>query len=82
MALDKRFLQANREARWAFGLTIAYLLAWSFAAYIPDDKQGITGLPHWFEMACLLLPLVFTLLCWLMVRFIFRDISLEDSDAN
>lgn len=80
--MDQRFLQANREARWAFGLTIAYLLAWSFAAYIPDDKQGITGLPHWFEMACLLLPLVFTLLCWLMVRFIFRDISLEDSDAN
>ena len=81
MALDKRFLQANREARWAFGLTIAYLLAWSFAAYIPDDKQGITGLPHWFEMACLLVPLVFILLCWAMVRFIFRDISLEDNDA-
>ncbi|MGY2911059.1 putative membrane protein YhdT [Ewingella americana] len=51
---DSRFLQANREARWAFGLTLAYLLAWSLAAYLPDDKQGITGLPHWFEMACLL----------------------------
>ena len=25
--MDQRFLQANREARWAFGLTIAYLLA-------------------------------------------------------
>jgi uncharacterized membrane protein YhdT len=33
-------------------------------------------------MACLLLPLVFTLLCWLMVRVIFRDISLESDDAN
>ena len=42
---------------------------------------GITGLPHWFEMACLLVPLVFILLCWAMVRFIFRDISLEDNDA-
>jgi hypothetical protein len=26
-------------------------------------------------MACLLMPLVFILLCWAMVRFVFRDIS-------
>ncbi|QMV53822.1 YhdT family protein [Ewingella americana] len=76
---DPRFRQANREARWAFGLTLAYLLAWSLAAYLPDDKQGGTGLPHWFEMACLLVPLVFVLLSWLMVRVIYRDISLEDT---
>jgi uncharacterized membrane protein YhdT len=42
---------------------------------------GFTGLPHWFEMACLLVPLVFILLCWAMVKFIFRDIPLEDDDA-
>ena len=78
-ATDPRFLQANREARWAFGLTLAYLLAWCLAAYLPDDKQGITGLPHWFEMACLLVPLIFVLLSWLMVRVIYRDISLEDT---
>jgi uncharacterized membrane protein YhdT len=76
---DSRFLQANREARWAFGLTLAYLLAWCLAAYLPDDQQGITGLPHWFEMACLLVPLIFVLLSWLMVRVIYRDISLEDT---
>lgn len=76
---DKRFLQANREARWAFGLTVAYLLAWCLAAYLPDNQQGITGLPHWFEMACLLVPLIFVLLSWLMVRVIYRDISLEDT---
>jgi len=76
---DSRFLQANREARWAFGLTLAYLLAWSLAAYLPDDKQGVTGLPHWFEMACLLVPLIFVLLSWLMVQVIYRDISLEDT---
>ncbi|WP_413736813.1 YhdT family protein [Sodalis sp. RH21] len=80
--MDKRFLQAHREARWAFGLAVAYLIAWSLAAYLPDSQQGITGLPHWFEMACLLVPLVFLLLCWLMVRVIYRDIPLEDHDAN
>lgn len=77
---DPRFIQAHKEARWAVWLTIAYLIAWTLAAYLPDAKQGITGLPHWFEMACLLVPLVFILLCWFMVRFIFRDIPLEDND--
>ncbi|MBI0550999.1 YhdT family protein [Pectobacterium parmentieri] len=80
--MDTRFPQAHKEARWAFGLTLVYLVAWVLAAYLPDNTQGITGLPHWFEMACLLLPLMFTLLCWLMVRVIFRDISLESDDAN
>ena len=31
--------------------------------------------------ATMLLPLVFILLCWAMVKFIYRDISLEDDDA-
>jgi uncharacterized membrane protein YhdT len=80
--MDKRFIQANREARWAFGLAVAYLIAWLMAAYLPNSQQGITGLPHWFEMACLLVPLIFIALCWLMVRVIYLDIPLEDHDAN
>ncbi|MFP1723712.1 YhdT family protein [Lonsdalea quercina] len=79
--MDKRFLQAHREARWALDLTLGYLLLWIAAAYLPGNESGITGLPHWFEMSCLLLPLAFIILCWLMVRHLFRDISLEDEDA-
>lgn len=80
--MDARFSQANREARWALWLTIAYLVLSIAAAYIPNNLQGITGLPHWFEMACLLLPLVFILLCWAMVRLIFKDIPLGNNDAD
>ncbi|NDL63490.1 YhdT family protein [Acerihabitans arboris] len=80
--MDKRFLQAHREARWAFGLAVAYLVAWLLAAYLPDARPGITGLPHWFEMACLWVPLLFLALCWLMVRVIYRDIPLGDNDAK
>ncbi|GAA3610607.1 YhdT family protein [Gibbsiella greigii] len=80
--MEKRFIQAHREARWALWLTLIYLLAWTLAAYLPDSEIGITGLPHWFEMACLLVPLLFIGLCWLMVRMLFRDIPLEDNDAN
>lgn len=80
--MEKRFVQAHREARWALGLTMLYLLAWSLAAYLPNNTRGITGLPYWFEMACLLVPLLFIGLCWLMVRVIFRDIPLEDGDED
>lgn len=76
------FYRAHREARWALGLTLLYLLTRGLAAYLPDSAIGVTGLPHWFEMACLLVPLLFIGLCWLMVRTVFRDISLEDRDAN
>ncbi|OSM97395.1 MULTISPECIES: YhdT family protein [Lonsdalea] len=79
--MDKRFLQAHREARWALGLTLGYLLLWIAAAYLPSSESGITGLPRWFEMSCLLLPLAFIILCWLMVRHLFHDIALEDEDA-
>ncbi|EKY3224339.1 YhdT family protein [Cronobacter dublinensis] len=79
--MDKRFVQAHKEARWALWLTLLYLAAWLVAADLPDTQQGFTGLPHWFEMACLLVPLLFILLCWLMVRVFFRDMPLEDNDA-
>ncbi len=76
--MDNRFVQAHKEARWTLWLTILYLAAWIAAAWIPDSAIGPTGLPHWFEMACLITPFLFILLCWLMVRFLFRDIPLED----
>ncbi len=80
--MDKRFTQAHKEARWTFALTLCYLTGWWLAAYLPDNAQGITGLPRWFEMSCLLLPLLFIVLCWLMVRLGFRDIVLEHTDAD
>ena len=61
--MDKRFVQAHKEARWALWLTLLYLAAWLAAAYLPGVAIGFTGLPHWFEMACLLVPLLFILLC-------------------
>ena len=79
--MDARFVQAHKEARWALWLTLLYLGTWLVAAYLPDSTLGFTGLPHWFEMACLLTPLVFILLCWAMVKFIYRDIPLEDDDS-
>lgn len=54
--MDARFVQAHKEARWALWLTLLYLAAWLASAYIRGSQQGFTGLPRWFEMACLLIP--------------------------
>lgn len=80
--MDNRFVQAHREARWTMWLTLLYLATWIAAAWLPDSNLGVTGLPHWFEIACLLVPLIFILLCVLMVRTVFRDIPLEDDHED
>lgn len=79
--MNKRFVQAHKEARWALGLTLIYVVAWLLSAYLPDNKPGITGLPHWFELACLAIPALFIVLCWLMITFVYRDISLENDNS-
>ncbi len=43
--MDKRFVQAHKEARWALWLTLLYLAAWLAAAYLPGVAIGFTGLP-------------------------------------
>ncbi|OON39254.1 hypothetical protein BTJ39_15090 [Izhakiella australiensis] len=78
--MDSRFIQAHREARWSFWLAVAYLVLWALTAGLAGSQAGITGLPRWFELSCLLVPLLFILLCWLMIRMVFRDIPLEDDN--
>ena len=34
--MDKRFVQAHKEARWALWLTLLYLAAWLAAAYLTE----------------------------------------------
>lgn len=80
--MEWRFIQADKEACRALLLALAYVIAWCLAAYVPDLQTGISGLPLWFELACLLIPLLFIGLCWLMVRYGFKDMPLEDDDAQ
>lgn len=79
--MDYRFSQAHREARWAFALTLVYLLGWVLTAYLPGNSPGITGLPRWFEFSCLWLPLFFILLCGLMIRAVYREVPLDESEV-
>lgn len=80
--MDKRFRQAHKEALWAVALTLLYMVSWAATAYLSDSETGITGLPHWFELSCLFLPVIFIALCSLMVKLLFRDIPLTNKSGE
>ncbi|MGP1871550.1 MAG: DUF997 family protein [Arsenophonus sp.] len=67
--MDKLFLQPNKDAYWSLFLTIAYLCSWIITAYFSCERKGIIGMPLWFELSCLYLPIIFIILCVLMVKF-------------
>ena len=54
---DARFVQPIKEARWALWLTLSLSCRMVGNRLLTYSDIGITGLPHWFEMACLLVPL-------------------------
>lgn len=88
--LNARYQQAHKEAKWAIGLALAYMLWWAASAYglSPSVKDMAAmpslyfGFPLWFLMACVIGPLVFTILCAAMVKWIYRDMSLEIEADN
>ena len=83
--LQSRYQQANKEANWSILLSLAYFAWWYVSAYgfSPDLSDVDTlpklyfGLPLWFLLACIIGPIIFTLLCALMVKLFFRDIPLD-----
>ncbi|MGP1939408.1 MAG: DUF997 family protein [Arsenophonus sp. ET-DL9-MAG3] len=80
--MNKLFFQSNKEARCSLFLTIIYLCSWIITAYFSGDGIGITGMPLWFELSCLYLPIIFIILCALMIKFYFKKISLDAMDSK
>ncbi len=85
--LSARYRQAHKEARWAIGLALAYFLWWYVSAYgfapaINDLSMPTLyfGFPLWFLLSCIIDSIVFTILCALMVKFIYHDLPLEITD--
>jgi uncharacterized membrane protein YhdT len=86
-AEDKRYRQANREALLALGVYALYFVWWYGCAYglgdgDPEGYSFIMGLPEWFFYSCIVgYPLV-VLALWLVVRFCFEDMPLDEADAE
>ncbi|MDH2926594.1 DUF997 family protein [Lonepinella koalarum] len=77
MTLQQRYQQAAREARWALGLTIAYMIGWCVCAYLPGMSTGPLGFPLWFELSCIYLPVLFIVVAYWLIKIVYQDIELE-----
>ncbi|HHW7507746.1 TPA: YhdT family protein [Mannheimia haemolytica] len=71
------YQQLTTEARWAVLLTLIYLLGWVGFAYFSPQGRGIFGFPIWFELSCILLPVLFSLVATIVVKKVYKNIDLE-----
>lgn len=82
-SVDARYQQANKEALWAVRLACAYFIWWYATAYglAPSATDVLPelfyGLPLWFLLACVIGPILFIVLCALMVKYCYQDIPLD-----
>ena len=77
MTLQQRYQQATKEARWALGLTLLYVIGWCLCAYLPKATLGLIGFPLWFELACIYLPILFIVVAYWLIKIVFQDIPLD-----
>lgn len=82
MSKQSRYKQSAKEARWALGLTILYVIGWCLCAYLPKGTTGPIGFPLWFELACIYLPVLFIVLAYWVIKIVYQDISLEDDSQE
>ena len=77
MNLSQRYKQATKEARWALGLAILYVIGWCVCAYLPRNSSGPIGFPLWLELSCIYLPILFVVIGYWIVKIVFLDIPLD-----
>lgn len=82
ISMDKRYLQANKEAKLSLYITVIYLILWVAFAYLFGNNVGIFGFPVWFELSCMLTPIGFVLICYLIVKWQFSNIPLDNADSK
>ena len=70
---------ARREALLSVLLALLYLAAWATCAWLVPPALTLAGWPLWFLLSCLFNPLLFIVLCALMVRWCFKTVNLEAS---
>lgn len=87
MKTDRRFRQANFEALCSVALALLFFLWWYGFAYGLGEKdpslyRRVCGLPDWFFYSSVLGPALFCALAWLMVKFLFKPMSLAPHEKE
>lgn len=70
---------ARREALFSVLLALLYLALWAACAWLVPPALTLAGWPLWFLLSCLFNPLLFIVLCTLMVHWCFRAVNLDAS---
>lgn len=82
---DPRFAQANREALFSLAAYALYFVWWCVCAFglgdgDPENYTYVFGLPAWFFYSCVAgFPLI-SVVVWIMVRCLFRDMPLDAAE--
>ncbi|UII56493.1 YhdT family protein [Cytobacillus spongiae] len=84
---DPRFKIAHKEAWIGIGLVIFNFLWWFGFSYglgsQPVEKyEYIWGLPAWFFYSCVVGFVVMVILVWLVVKFVFKEVSFDLKDEG
>ncbi|STZ55824.1 Predicted membrane protein [Moraxella lacunata] len=69
--------QLNREAKWSIYLTLLYMAGWVIFAYFMPTGTGVLGLPLWFELSCVFLPLIFILISMAVLKVVYKEMDLD-----
>ena len=85
--IDPRYIQANKEALLSLAVYALYFIWWYLTAYglgddNPDNYSYILGFPEWFFYSSILGYPLITLTLWAVIRFGFKNMSLEPDSNN
>lgn len=72
--------QLNREAKWSVYFTLLYLIGWVVFGYFMPDGTGFLGFPLWFELSCIVLPILFVLISLAVLKAVYKEMDLEGHD--
>ncbi|WP_058308339.1 YhdT family protein [Gracilibacillus massiliensis] len=85
---DKHPFQiANREAIIGIILVVFNFIWWFAFAYglghkNPEEYQFIFGFPAWFFYSCIVGVFLMSLLVFVIVKFFFKDVSLDEKEYD
>jgi uncharacterized membrane protein YhdT len=81
------FSIAQREAIYSVILALLYFAWWFCFAYQEgsgpvEEYSYIAGFPAWFFMSCIAGFAVFSILAFLMVKLLFREVPLDENKKS
>ena len=84
---DWRYAQANKEALISLGMFVLYFVWWYACAYglgegDPAEYTYIFGMPSWFFWSSIAGYPIISLLLWLLVHYVFKDMPLDDEGTD